>query len=101
MQVVGWYAPMVGDVEQLLQELPAAVATEEVGGEETADHDVERVVRAVEAAWTIGSRSRVGGCTSIGPAEAMGQEARQKTAKDTTKLAAEKEWRQQQRRWQR
>ena len=65
------------------------MATEEVGGGEAADHDVERVVRAAEAAWVIGAEAEA---AQVGPAEAMEQEARQKTAKDTTKLAAEKEW---------
>ena len=63
---------------------------------EAADHDMERVVGAAEAAWAIGAEAEA---AQVGPAGAMEQEARQKTAKDTTKLAAEKEWRQQQKPW--
>ena len=80
-----------------MQGLAAAVAAEELDDEEAADHDVERVVRTAEAAWTIEAEAEA---AQVEPAEAMEQKTRQKTAKDTTKLGAGKEWRQQ-RRWQR
>ena len=71
------------------------MAAEEVDhGHEAADHDVERVVRAAEAAWTIGAEAEA---VQVGPAEAMEQKSektRRKTTKDATQLGIEKERRQ-------
>jgi len=68
-----------GGVGELLQELAAAVAAEEVDDEEAADHDVERVVRTAEAACTIEAEAEA---AQVGrPAEAMEQKTRQKLPK--------------------